>query len=197
LICLIDNDHRSGVPPIIRSLLEASVEFTNLHNEATYGYHMEASHIDQWNKVLKEANTQANPYLSEIAKVPNLESLIQSNEEKLANLASKGYRPLNIFQRFEKADMIPEYKSMYNFLSNDSHCNIRALIDRHLEIKENDYEVVFYKDVPLEDFLSYIDISACILINASTQIHEIFKSDSLKVFDKYSDQLGSIRGTYT
>src|SRR5665648_1002199 len=51
-----------------------------------------------------------------------------------------------IFRSFEKAGMQDEYHSLYNILSNDTHSNIRALINHNLEIHEIDFRVIYYKD---------------------------------------------------
>ena len=197
LICLIEKKHRTGVPSIFRSLLEASVEFSNLHNNATYGYHMDASYQEQWLKILKEAQTKQNPYLTDMSKLPNLDELVTESETKLQDLIDKGYRPLNIFQRFDKAGMAKEYRSLYNSLSNDSHSNIRSLIDRHMEIKGKDYSVVFYKDLPIEDYLIYIDSATGLLLDTSLKVHSFFESKGLGNFKKLDDELKSIRNNYT
>ncbi len=197
LICLIEKKHRTGVPPIFRSLLEASVEFSNLHNDATYGYHMDAIYQEQWLKLLKEAQTKQNPYLADISNLPNLDELVTETKTKLQALIDKGYRPLNIFQRFDKAGMVNEYRSLYNSLCNDSHSNIRSLIDRHMEINGKDYSVVFYKDSPIEDYLPYIDSATRLLLDTSLKVHSFFKSEGLENFEKLDDELQSIRNNYT
>ena len=66
LITLIERKHRTGVPPIFRAVLEAYVELKNLHENAEYGYCMDASYNEQWLKVLREAKNQPNPYLKDI-----------------------------------------------------------------------------------------------------------------------------------
>ena len=113
---LIDNNLRTGVPAIFHSILEAFVEFHNLHEKADYGYHMEASYLEQWIKVLKEAKRKSNPYLKDISELKNLAEIIQQDEKELDDLKKRGYQPLNIFQRFERAGMENEYRSFYNFL---------------------------------------------------------------------------------
>ena len=196
LTTLIERGHRTGVPPIFRSFLEAYVELKNLHEKAEYGYHMDASHHDQWIKVLKEAKNNRNPYLKSISEIDNLDEQIQRYEQELTELKTKGYNPLNVFQRFERAVMEDEYRSLYNFLSNDAHSNIRALVDRHLEIHENDFRVVYYKDEPLEEFLTYLDSAAGLLTDASMRIHRFFETGFLGEIERLSQELNEIRSRY-
>jgi len=196
LIMLIDRKRRTGVPLIFRSFLEAYVDLKNLHEKAEYGYHMDAIYHEQWIKLLKEAKNKPNPYLKDISQGGNLDEQIQEHEKEFADLKNKGYNPLNVFQRFERAGMEDEYRSFYNFLSSDAHNNIRALVNRHLEIHETDFTVVYYKDEPLEDFLTYIDSTAGFLVNASLRIHGYFETGSLAEIKKLAQRLNEIRSRY-
>lgn len=196
IVTLIESKNRTGVPPLFRSMLEAYVELKNLHEKAEYGYYMQASYLDQWLKVLKEARDKPNPYLKDIARLSNLDAEIARNEAELASLKTKGYSPLTVFERFQKAGMVPEYRSLYNFLSNDAHSNIRALVDRHLEIKGNEFQVVFYKDEPLEGFVIYVDSATSMLVDASKKIHEFFQTGFLPQIQALDDKLTQIRSRY-
>jgi len=196
LITLIDRKHRTGIPPIFRSVLEAYVEFKNLHNDAKYGYYMDASYHEQWLKVLKEAKNKPNPFLQAISEFDNLDEQIKEHEAELEDLNNKGYKSLSIFNRFERAGMVDEYRSLYNFLSNDAHSNIRALVNRHLEIHENDFTVVYYKDEPLEDYLPTLDLTAGLLVDASLKIHQFFETGAYSEIEKSSKELNEIRNKY-
>jgi hypothetical protein len=90
--------------------------------------------------------------------------------------------------------MVDEYRSLYNFLSGDSHSNIRALISRHIEREGTDFKVVFYKDEPIETFLATLDSTAEHLIQASLLVHKRCNSGSLAEVQKMSEELNSMRG---
>ncbi len=196
LITLIEEKRRTGVSPIFRSFLETFVEFVNLHADAKYGYHMDVSYHKQWLKVLREAKNGSNPFLKDIAAANNLDEKIREHEEALRGLERMGYKPLYVFDRFEKAGMVSEYRSLYNFLSSDAHSNIRALIDRHIEVHANDFTVVYYKDEPLEDFLPKLDSTASSLVDASSKIHQYFGTTSQNEFHRLSRELSDIRTRY-
>lgn len=196
LTTLIERKHRTGVPPIFRSILEAFVDLKNLHESAEYVHHMDASYYDQWIKVLKEAKGKPNPYLKSISEIKNLDEQLKKDEHELTELKKKKYIPLNVFERFRRAGMEDEYRSLYNFLSNDAHSNIRALISRHVEIHESDFNVVYYKDEPLEGFLTYLDSTAGLLMEASMSIHQFFETDSVVEIERLSKELNVIRSRY-
>jgi len=193
LIILIDNKHGTGVNPIFRSIFEAYVEFFNLDSDPEYVRYMKASYHEQWLKVEKEARKGSNPFLKSISESPDLEASIQECEVELDGLKEKGYRPLKIWERLKKAEMVDEYRSLYNFLSNDVHSNIRALLDRHLEIHENDFTVVYHKDRPLDDFLPPLQSTAEFLVDASLKIHQFFETKTYSAIEGLSKELDEIK----
>jgi Family of unknown function (DUF5677) len=194
MIHLIEHKDRTGVPSLFRAFLEAAVELRNLMKDAGYIDHMMASHVDQWLKVLQEAKKGTNPYLASIAASQDLDKQITEHAKQLGDLKARGKQPLNVFERFERANMVDEYRSLYNFLSCDSHSNIRALISRHIEREDNDFKVVFYKDEPIETFLATLDSTAGLLIEASLSLHERFNSGRLADIQKMSEELNAMRG---
>lgn len=173
-VSLIDLGQRTGVPPLFRSFLDAFVEFKNLTKSANYVHYMEASYRNQWLKVFMEAKTLDNPYLQKIGEQSDIDGTIQEFRDSLEQLQEEGFHPLSIFERFEKAGLVKEYRSLYNFFSNDAHSNIRALISRHLDVEEDDFTVVFYKDGSLGDFLPIVDALSGMLLSAARDIHEKF-----------------------
>lgn len=193
MIHLIEQRGRTGVPSLFRAFLEAAVELRNLMKDAGYIDHMMASHVDQWLKVLQEAKKGTNPYLASIAASQDLDKQITDHEKQLGELKARGKQPLKVFERFERANMVNEYRSLYNFLSCDSHGNIRALISRHIERGDNDFKVVFYKDEPIETFLATLDSTAGLLIEASLSVHEAFNSGSLGEIQKMREELNAMR----
>jgi hypothetical protein len=154
---------------------------------------MTARHIKEWLRVLKEAKKGKNPYLALIAALPDLDTLIADQEKELRELKSKGKGSLDVVERFELAGMVDEYRSLYNFLSCDSHSNIRALISRHIKVGRNDFEVVYYKDEPIETFLGTLDSTAGLLIEASLSMHEAFNSENLGEVQKLLEKLEVVR----
>lgn len=193
LLILLNEGGKIGVPSIFRTFLETYVEFCNLLKDRTYGNYMEAQYSFQWLELLKEAAKAANPYLESISKMPELSQNIDRIEKKLVDLKSKGYKPLRVRERFEKAGMRNEYYSMYNLLSTDTHGNIRALIKRHIEIKGADFDIVFYKNEPIEEFLTYIDSTCGMLVHSAIGMHELLGSEVLSEVKALQKSLESWR----
>ncbi len=157
---------------------------------------MEASDIKEGLRVWKAARDTKNPYLARISALPNLTEIISQKETELKELKTRGYAPISICERFERADMLEEYQSMYNLLCAESHSNKRALINRHVDITSGNYEMVFYKNDPDEKYEMYTDSAAGLLVGATLSIHEHFNSDVLDQVKQLKIQLDNIRAKY-
>jgi hypothetical protein len=179
ILILLNGGGTLGVPSIFRTILEAFVEFKNLLEDRTYGYNMEAQFSLHKLRQYEEAEKGNNPYLDYYSELPDLLELISNEKKALGDLKSKGYVPLKVLERFEKAGMINEYRSIYGSLSSDAHGNISVLIDRHCDIKGDDFDMVYYEDRPISKYHAEI-FSACnMLIQSAIGIHELLESDAV------------------
>jgi hypothetical protein len=179
--------------------LEAFVDFSNLVADRKYGYHIDAAHLNEWMKVLKEAKTTPNPYLKDMSEFKDLDSTIADYEHQLSDLASKGYRPLNNSQKFERSGQAQEYRSFYNFLCCESHNNMRALMERHVAIlaEGTDIEVQFFAPAVLTDLVQYFDSAVGILVAATIGIHEALGSPRKADAERLALQLAELRKPWT
>jgi hypothetical protein len=191
IIILLENNGKAGIPSIFRTILETFVELKNLTDSPKYGYYMEVAHNKQWLYLLTSAKN-GNPFLKAIAAEINLERQIQEYEQKIKNLEHEGYSQLKIWKRFEMAGMENEYNSLYNFLSCDSHSNIRALISRHAEFTDDDYKVVYYRGEPDESFLTYVNSTIRLLVNSAILIHTVFETEKVEELNNLLEEYNAI-----
>ena len=109
-------------------------------------------------------------------------------------LENEGYSAIKIEQKFKKAGMEKEYRSIYNMLCSDSHNNLRSLIDRHVEREETDFSIVFYKAYTLEDSAVHVGTNAEIPVRATQQIHQFFDSPVKEEITRYRVEMDMLRG---
>lgn len=173
LIYLAENKKYISIPVVFRSLLEAYVDFKNLAEDKSYGNNMEAAFANDWLKVFKEASKETNPYLARISSDPLFEKQVEEQQQKLDDLREKGYQVLTIFQKFKKADMLDEYRSIYNLTCSYSHNNIRSFIERFFRINpaEDGIEISCFKDQKAGAFDEYLDTGRHFLHVSSHNIH--------------------------
>lgn len=172
------------IPTIFRNILECSVDLHNLVDDPKYIHSMQLNYHQEWLNVIKTAAT-GNPYLTHIAQMKTLKEQIKQAEDEIKNARAQGGKYLSTSKRFKLAGMEDEYQSLYNFLSCDSHNNIRALIDRHIDIDENtnNFQIRIYKN-NLLDFSHYYGTVAHHLLSHGERVHGFFKSDASSKFSE-------------
>lgn len=169
----------TGIPSLFRVALECYVDLKNLIKNQNYINNLELSYLYQWQKVTNAAKG-GNPYLADIAQTENINKEIAQTSAKIQELEKDHYKDLNIFERFSLAGMEEEYHSLYNFWCCETHNNIRALIDRHVEIndKNNDFSLVINKVNKASEFDHYFGTYAHWLLQSSQAINSHFKGDN-------------------
>jgi hypothetical protein len=184
-----------GVPILLRSAVEANLDFVNLAARRRYGYYMRAAELHEWIKILREAKTGQNPFLKAIAQVPNLDDVLAQYKSDLSKLKTDGFSPLSQKEKFGRADLDAVFRSVYNFLCCHSHNNIRALVSRHINISPNqtDFQVEFYAPVNLDGLLPYIDSLCAIIMSSTETIHRVLKSDATKEVQALKKELENQR----
>lgn len=178
LICLVENEKSIAIPLIFRGLLEAYVDFKNLAENQAYIYYMEANNAKEELKLLDEASKNQNEYLALTASEPNLTTVIQQYKALLTELSAKGYKPLSIFEKFEKAGMIEEFRSIYNDLCSHSHNNINSFTGRFFVIDEarNDFEITLFKEQADDENERHLITGCHYLRNTSHNIHAVLET---------------------
>ncbi len=195
IVTLVDKRRFAGIPALFRSFLEAFVDFKNMSCDESYVNYMQAKFHYEWIKVLDQAKNNSNPFLSQYSEWKDLDSEINEHKTELDRLKNNGYVPLAVYQRFEKAGMAHEYSSLYNFLCSEAHNDIRALVNRHIEINQScdDYSVVGYKNQSVSDFAVHLDSTAGILLESSLRIQSFFGNDKPEELKPFEDELNQLR----
>jgi hypothetical protein len=167
----------SGVPIILRTVLETFADLKNLSADENYVYFMQAGYLKELLRIFKEAKDTDNPYLGKISQIEDLKQVYAEHETELQNLIKKHYVPLSQDTRFDRAGMVNEYRSVYNFLCSHSHSNIRSLYDRYTDITGDDFTVICYKDPKPHDITLYSSTLCDMLIDATSIVHKFFNSE--------------------
>jgi hypothetical protein len=171
---LIDVGEPTGTRTLTRTALEALVDLTNLIDDLNYVHHLDANSLKEWLKTY-EAAEEGSEFFAKIAEVPGLREQIDKEQSDLADLIKNGFRPLNVYHRFERAGMAELYQTIYAWLCSDSHNSFRGLTDRHIEVSENgEISLHILKDSNVENHLHIIDTLCGFLISASQLIHQQF-----------------------
>jgi hypothetical protein len=192
IVTLIERDRRTALSAVFRTFLEAYVDFKNVLEDPTYIKNCYARHHADWLRVLKHSRNP-NPYLAGIGAHADRDAVLKRHDTELQRLKKEGFAPLKIVERFERAGMGDEYRSIYHFESDGSHNSLQALIGRHIELGENGFGLALYKKHALDDYAAILDSTAGLLMNATEKIHERLKSDRRKEVGALSAELAKLR----
>jgi len=191
---LLISEHYSAIPVILRSILEAYVDLENLCKDPKYGYSLEIKYIVKILKFLNEARNEKNTYLDIIAQAPDYDEQLSRMEAEKERLINLGYKDLNKFERFSKAGMENEYRTIYNWLCCASHNDYRVLRDRHLELEKQGTTFHFFKEADFQDMEVFFGIASELLLRASFAIHTLLSSNKLTELSRLRAELDVIRG---
>lgn len=155
------NDH-AGVPVILRSQLEAFVDFANLIDDKDFIKTIAATFVYQKKRLYENLKKHLDP--SEVPSVTN------DGTEK----AAKGYKPQKIWKRFKNIKLQKTYVTAYFILCGYGHNNLAMLEHRHLEKTEKDYKVVFFKEEPFLIFLRFAFTLGATLVDSHKILIDFF-----------------------
>lgn len=187
LLTLTRRRRRAGFASVYRSLLECVVDLQNLLDDKTYIHEMEAKHCRGWVKILDES-ARGNAYLAGIAKLPVSLRRRVHLEKKLASLERAGFGKMKIREAFQKAGLLLEYTSIYNFESGEAHNDMRALFKRHIQEIGGQARLVVYDDVKDDYFELRLGVAAGYLVGAGIEVHRKFKSGREKALEELQAQ---------
>ncbi|MFS8050666.1 DUF5677 domain-containing protein [Rhizobium sp. BR 314] len=167
----------TGVNHILRSSMEAYTDLINLANDSTYLNQLNAKYHSEWIKLISEGVKGDNIFLTFFKDNAEAKAQLAYHQGELAAIETHT-KVMSVFDRFRKAGLEREYRSMYNSLCNDTHNNIRALTDRHFRLdKDGLQEMVIFEDVDITSVAASLDSFMAILNGSNKIIHHYFNTD--------------------
>jgi hypothetical protein len=190
IVVLVSRDRKTSVSPVCRTLLEAYVDFKNAIKSSTYIRHAYAQHDKDWIKVLSE---RPNPFLAAVLDDEERGAALERHKRDLAKLKGQGIKPLKVAEKFDRAEMADEYRSIYHFESDATHNSWQALLSRHFEKSDDGFQLTLYKQRSFDDYRTYLDSAAVLLLDATNEIHERFKSGHQQRIEELRQELAILR----
>lgn len=182
----------TGSRTLTRTALEAFVDLKNLMDDQEYVKHLDAKSLTEWLKTYEIA-VNGNEFFVSLAEVPGLTERIEAERAELDKLKEQGFRPLNVFERFDRAGMDDIYQSVYRWFCSDSHNSFRGLMGRHLEISDDGAIALhILKETPSEYHLPVIDVLSGFLIDSSQLVHARYGKGP-EVIDDLEQELSDVR----
>jgi hypothetical protein len=169
--------HATCTPILLRTMLEAYVDLSNLVNDPDYVKRMGAAWYKQQLRLAKAAlecrGDNDNPYLTDLAGNEDLEKAIGKIESELTRLRCEGQGKLTIKERFTQAGEQHRYVSVYAHLCTASHNNLNVLEDRHIEGTANGHQVVYFRPIKACEAQMHIDTMAGLIANSLAFVNQL------------------------
>jgi|SRR6516164_2726103 hypothetical protein len=194
---LIQAGQTMCVPILLRSILEAFASFRALLSDPNYFKSMYASFLSEKVRLLESAAANPeSPYLKPLVTSVNVPEEKVNLSKEIADLAKQGYGPVSIKRQFAKAGLEGEYDSIYWQLCLETHNNVSALEDRHIEQVGEDFRTTFFKGEDVRDAMRYMDSLCGILTQASLELHSKLQTGAEAHYQAQFERLNALRKEY-
>lgn len=182
-----------GIPVMLRSMIEADIDLTNLMKYGDYSKRMYATYLKQKLRLTKQAASAiSNPFFTEVKKHRDVKKDLEEIQKELEAYIKKNTGPISIRSKAELAGKMDEYLSVYNLLCLETHNNINSLEDWHIESKTlKNYQAVAFK-LQMSDLIPYLFEIYSILLGQTKSLAEFLGTKDVE-FKRYFDEMAHLR----
>lgn len=189
-ICnLLEEKNFTPIDGIFRSVLESKIELKNLCLYDDYYLYLEKQMLEKRIKYFENCHKfKQNEFLTnpEIIK----SNLIKEDKEKISTIEKRGFsfteeNKLEIKDKFELADALDLYYSIYDINCIYVHGNILALESRHIIFDEENQINLVRSKLKIDDFKPYLlTFVGIIFISMESILKKFGKKRELELFEK-------------
>jgi hypothetical protein len=183
---------------LVRSLLEAFVDLINIVDDPGYDEVMHASFLEQQKRRIGIAQKRGttNPYLRSIVGNSTVLQHGQWIDAELASLKQKGVVPLNVKDRFERAKLLDLYDGPYSSMSQQTHSNLGALEERHIDVLPTGVTVTYFREITDDHAQMILDSAAGVLANSVSAVKSLLEGYPPKGLEGISEELRKLRALW-
>ena len=164
ILSLMKAKSDAGIPIVLRTMLEAFVDFSNLIQDKDYLKVIVLSYLNQKDRFIKNYADVLDP--SEINEIN------KSDVDKFIG----DCKPQNIFKRFSNIGLKNTYISAYHMLCNYSHNNLNMLEKRHIDKSEDDFDITFFREETFDMFIRLSMTTGALLVDTHKMLMNFFNT---------------------
>lgn len=196
IVTLAKANYFGAVPGVLRELVEATTDTTNLVSDDGYYNDLLLTHLSKRRIKLQGAHDHPN---SEFSRAfGSLESLRGELKElgiRESQLQAKGAKKLDPKDRFSKAGLSDIHANVYAALSSYSHHDLESLAEKHLRGDDTDnFRLEFFSDWEESKKLFHIHFAVSCLITCARDIHMHFTGRT-EIADALSSEFNALKGS--
>jgi hypothetical protein len=183
---------------VVRSIFESFADLRALCKERSYGRRMLATFYEQKVKLMKDmVANPSNQYHSSLAEHIDPAKGLQEAQALLDAQKQAGFHQLSNAARLISAGLDNELKSIYWQLCLESHNNIAAIENRHIEDwPDGKHQLCVVKDNRPGELLKLYDTLVTVLIESTLSMHTLAESERVPNWQKWQAILGTFRTKY-
>lgn len=166
----------AALPIIVRSIYEALVDQINLARIPNYHRYIEAANAAQMLKFVGAA-ARNNPLLAGSTLASDAETGAHF-QSKLDELKKQGFPPLQPYQKFSKAGLTNEYETVYALYCVDSHNNLAALAERHVDDDAANPTLKVLAAPHLPSLAMRLNAATKFLVDSALVLHDATKTNA-------------------
>lgn len=172
---LIESGATIGLSVLLRSALETFVDFVILVKCPDYWRTMHAQSLKQQLKMGRP--DPDNPFLKNLQSSQGFRTQLSKIESDLEELKKNGHKPLEIWERYKKAEMSHEHSSVYVILCMETHVDLLNLQHRYLRRSATNPEIRVPNHANSDSVLGNLFILLDILLKSSEKVRGMLLID--------------------
>jgi Family of unknown function (DUF5677) len=165
------NESKIGIPILLRSILEASVDIQFILIEKSNYRRIEVEDLLLWKGIIDSAY-KGNEFIKHIRKDERFEKEAKENAEKLREFKRLQITKADIATKFKSTIFADAYDSIYATLCSHSHNGKSAQQERHITIQNGKSKIEVFKENSLENYEYYLWLAARFLLESTISFNE-------------------------
>ena len=170
------NESKIGIPILLRTILEASVDIQFILIEKDNYKRIEVEDALLWQGII-ECAYKGNKYVKNIRNNSSFDEQSKGNAANLKNLKSSGITKAGISSKFNKTIYADAYESIYAILCSYSHNGKSAQKERHITTEDTISRINMFKETSIEEYEHYLHMAAIFISESVYSINEAFEYD--------------------
>jgi hypothetical protein len=190
--------NRIAIPILLRSLMEAYVDFHNLLEDAEYVKVLDLSYLLEHKKYLEAALNQSNPYFVGFNNIQEIEKDLETTKQLIKELDVLGIKKAHISEKFSKLDGDDLYRAVYSDLCCDAHNNFKSILKRVSEVPEDETkeQVEVLKPIRPGSIEKYLLTCIGILLFCTYWVHKAHETVFVNEIEKLQIEYKILRNEY-
>ena len=173
---LVREKHEDTISPVIRSMLEAQVDISNLVRIPGYYYQLRQEYLSRFLKAMKRPASGDDSLTTARSSGVPIDDGITLWEKEKKDLERLGYRGLNIEQKFALANMEQDYVGIYGQLCAETHNRTDAILARVTRLDIGVGLELLGISEPYDNVRIELIVACETLCRANGIVHEHFQS---------------------